>query len=112
MRFKYIHLYLNPAKTLDINSIASEIAKFFSNCQIDIRLPFLSTNNINDTIAENLAFIRISDIKRPFYDQLERGQSPKIGDIIFERNLVMPNTTSNEKPHFIYLSALFFPFRL
>jgi hypothetical protein len=100
LRFKYIHLYLNPAKTLDINSIASEIAKFFSNCQIDIRLPFLSTNNINDTIAENLAFIRISDIKRPFYDQLERGQSPKIGDIIFERNLVMPNTTSNEKPHF------------
>jgi hypothetical protein len=100
LRFKYIHLYLNPAKTLDINSIAYEVARFFPYCQIDIRLPFLSSNNISDKIAENLASIRVPDIKRPFYDQLERGQKrPNIGDIIFERNLVMP-TTSNENPNY------------
>ncbi|HZD82950.1 MAG TPA: DUF6775 family putative metallopeptidase, partial [Nitrososphaeraceae archaeon] len=64
LRFKYIHLYLNPAKTLDINSIAYEVARFFPYCQIDIRLPFLSSNNISDKIAENLASIRIPDIKR------------------------------------------------
>lgn len=99
LRFKYVHLYLNPAKTLDINSIVWEVRKFFSNCQIDIRLPFLDANNINDTIAENLASLTVSDIKRPFYDQLERGQRPSVDDIIYERNLVI-HTISSKNPKF------------
>ena len=44
-----------------------ELQKYFTGIKLDIRPPFL--NNIDNLLAEQLASIRISDVKKPFNEQ-------------------------------------------
>jgi hypothetical protein len=67
LKFKKVHIYRNHASTLDFNFIVKELQKYFTGIQIDTRPPFLI--NIDNLLAEQLAYIRISDIKKPFNEQ-------------------------------------------
>ena len=105
MRFKYIHFYPNPANTLDLdNIIVPEIQNYFPNCTIDTRQPLLT--NIDDIIAESLVSMRVSEIKKPYNEQPDRGHQPRLKNIEdaayeknFPRRLIVndfdPNTNTN-----------------
>jgi len=105
MLFKYIHFYSNPANTLDLdNIIVPEIQNYFPNCTIDTRQPLLT--NIDDIIAESLVSMRVSEIKKPYNEQPDRGHQPRlknIEDAAYEKNFprrlivngVYPNTNSH-----------------
>ena len=67
LKFKNVHIYCNPAYTLDFNVIVPRLRKYFTNVAIDVRHPFL--NDIDNVLAESLVSIRISDIKKPFNEQ-------------------------------------------
>jgi hypothetical protein len=105
MLFKYIHFYSNPANTLDLdNIIVPEIQNYFPNCTIDTRQPLLT--NIDDIIAESLVSMRVSEIKKPYNEQPDRGHQPRlknIEDAAYEKNFprrlivngVYPNTNTH-----------------
>jgi hypothetical protein len=105
MLFKYIHFYSNPANTLDLdNTIVPEIQNYFPNCTIDTRQPLLT--NIDDTIAESLVSMRVSEIKKPYNEQPDRGHQLRlknIEDAAYEKNFPRrlnvndfdPNTNTN-----------------
>src|SRR6266508_3865642 len=105
MRFKYIHFYPNPANTLDLdNIIVPEIQNYFPNCTLDIRQPLLT--NTNDIIAETLVSMRVSEVKKPYNEQPDRGHQPRlknIEDAAYEKNFprrlivngVDPNTITH-----------------
>jgi hypothetical protein len=105
MLFKYIHFYSNPANTLDLdNIIVPEIQNYFPNCTIDTRQPLLT--NIDDIIAESLVSMRVSEIKKPYNEQPDRGHQPRLKNIEdaayeknFPRRLIVndfdPNTNTN-----------------
>lgn len=102
MKFKYIHLYSDPiTKKLDLSYVCDEVSRIFSNCDIDIRPPFLQCN-VNsknlDMIAENIASIRISEIRQPYYNQPEIRQRPIADRIIYEKNLILANQASLQRP--------------
>ena len=72
--FRFVHLYsdASSAPKLDGRAVASEIAKVFPRCKIDVRTPFFKDLDI-EKIAEPA---RISDTKQPF----ERQPSQKSND--------------------------------
>jgi hypothetical protein len=86
LKFKNVHIYSNQANNLDFNVIVPELQKYFPNIPVDVRHPFLY--NIDNVLAERLASIRISDIKRPFNEQ-PRVKVQGISDqnIVYEKNL-------------------------
>jgi hypothetical protein len=65
--FRFVHLYsdASSAPKLDGRTVASEIAKVFPRCKIDVRTPFFKDLDI-EKIAEPA---RISDTKQPFERQ-------------------------------------------
>jgi hypothetical protein len=67
LKFKNVHIYRNHANTLDFNFIVGELQKYFTGIKIDTRPPFLI--NIDNLLAEQLASIRISDVKKPFTER-------------------------------------------
>ncbi len=68
LKFNNVHLYRNQANNLDFNVIATELQKYFPKISIDVRYPFLDQMDIE--LAESLVYIRISDIKKQFNEQL------------------------------------------
>lgn len=92
-----IHIYRNPANTLDFNLIGSELQSYFPNIPIDIRPPFL--NNVEDTLAVILESLRILDIKKPFSEQPRKnGLGRSDHTISFEKdflNSLISNDTTN-----------------
>ena len=95
LKFKNVHIYCNQAGTLDFNVIMPELQKYFPNIQIDVRHPFL--NNIDNVVAESLVSNRISDIKKPFNEQLRIiDQEKSDQNVTYEKNF----------PRYIILKAI------
>jgi hypothetical protein len=49
-------------------------------------------------IAENITSIRISEIRQPYYNQPEIRQRPIADRIIYEKNLILANQASLQRP--------------
>jgi hypothetical protein len=101
LKFKKVHIYRNHASTLDFNFIVKELQKYFTGIQIDTRPPFLI--NIDNLLAEQLAYIRISDIKKPFNEQPRvKVQGELDQKIAYEKNftryLIHNGTSNNNNP--------------
>ena len=78
-------------RNLNLQRVAEDIGKIFSNCTIDIRIPFLqyTTNSISvNWLAEELASIQISDIKQPYRNQPERRNKSNTSGVLFEKGLI------------------------
>lgn len=98
MKFKNVHIYRNQASTLDFNFIVGELQKYFTGIKIDIRPPFL--NNIDNLLAEQLVSIRISDVKKPFNEQLRTKVQRELDQSVayeknFTRHLILNGTSSS-----------------
>jgi hypothetical protein len=79
-------------KNLNLPSVAEDIGKMFSNCTIDIRIPFLQyvRNSISvNWLAEELASIHISETKQPYHHQPERRNKQDRNSVLFEKNLII-----------------------
>ena len=98
LKFKKVHIYCNQANTLNFNVIVQGIQKYFTTIPIDVRHPFL--NNIDNVLAESLASIRISEIKKPFNEQPRIKIQEKSGqNAAYEKNfpryLTLGNISNN-----------------
>jgi hypothetical protein len=98
LKFKNVHIYRNQASTLDFNFIVGELQKYFTGIKIDIRPPFL--NNIDNLLAEQLVSIRISDVKKPFNEQLRTKVQRELDQSVayeknFTRHLILNGTSSS-----------------
>jgi putative metallopeptidase DUF6775 len=79
-------------KNLNLHRVAEDIGKMFSNCIIDIRIPFLQyiRNSISvNWLAEELASIHLSETKQPYHHQPERRNKQDKNSVLFEKNLII-----------------------
>lgn len=98
LKFKNVHIYRNQTSTLDFNLIVGELQKYFIGIKIDTRPPFLI--HMNNLLAEQLASIRISDVKKPFTEQPRiRVQEELDQNAAYEKNFtgyLILNGTNND----------------
>jgi hypothetical protein len=76
---------------LNLNIVAKDIGQIFSNCTIDIRIPFLqyATKSISvNWLAEELASLQILDTSQPFNSQPEIGSRSYRNSVLFEKYLI------------------------
>lgn len=92
MNFRYIHLYSDfTVRNLNLNIVAQDIGEIFSNCTIDIRIPFLQyvTKSISvNWLAEELASLQILDLSQPYNSQPEIGSKSDRNSVFFEKYLI------------------------
>src|SRR6476469_7198112 len=85
LKFNNVHLYRNQANNLDFNVIVTELQKYFPKISIDVRHPFLEKMDIE--LAESLVYIRITDIKKQFNEQLRTNSQEILNkNIAYEMN--------------------------
>jgi hypothetical protein len=78
-------------RNLNLHRVAEDIGKMFSNCTIDIRIPFLQyiRNSISvNLLAEELASIHISETKQPYHHQPPTKNKQDMSSVLFEKNLI------------------------
>jgi hypothetical protein len=78
-------------RNLNLHRVAEEVGTIFSNCKIDIRIPFLQyiRNSVSvNWLAEELASIYILDTKQPYQHQPERRDNHARNKVLFEKNLI------------------------
>ena len=106
LKFKNVHIYRNQTSTLDFNFIVGELQRYFTGIKIDTRPSLLI--HMNNLLAEQLASIRISDVKKPFteqprirvHEELDQNAAYEknfTGYLIF--NGTNNNSSSNKKPY-------------
>lgn len=92
MNFRYIHLYSDfTVRNLNLNIVARDIGEIFSNCTVDIRIPFLqyATKSISvNWLAEELASLQILDTSQPYNSQPEIGSRSDRNSVLFEKYLI------------------------
>lgn len=100
LKFNNVHIYRNHANNLDFNVILPELQKYFPKIPIEVRHPLL--NNIENVLAESLASIEISDIKKPFNEQPRIKVQGKFDKNIayeknFPRQLIFRDISNNSR---------------
>jgi hypothetical protein len=74
-----------------MHRVGEDIGGIFSNCKVDIRIPFLQyiKNSISvNWLAEELASLHISDTKQPYHHQTKGGNKQDPSSVLFEKNLI------------------------
>ena len=106
MHFRYIHLY--PDDAADARIVASEIAKVFPQCKVDVRKPFFDRRQPAAIIEQ----AKISDVKQPFEKQpriQEDSMAPLYDGFVLQRLLapaISDRESGVEHLHLVFTDVL------